>query len=295
MGYREDCYGRGLALHGDKTTTGASCISSPGSSASNFMLGVVRVGDVTTICPKCGKRGRIIDGEAKAKYHGTPAAVDRSVVLCDCPKGSNRIIAPAGQWIGSGPSPEQRAQEKHAAMLLALKTEQEAEETRKAEERERSRVFAKSCLRDEGCNDAGTQQEPHTNFADMGLFCAAPEHDSVTDSEAPQYAQTAKKKPVAPEDIPKPKKRSALYRWWNGGHDEMDYQAAVAAAASATRAQTATAGVNVLEQIAGRFSTYGTWAVRGGSNRHGWCGGLSCRVFSRYDAGQTQRWRTGLY
>ena len=43
----------------------------------------------------------------------------------------------------------------------------------------------------------------------------------------------------------------------------MEYQAAVAAAASAARAQTATAGVNVLEQIGGRFATYGTWAVRG--------------------------------
>uniref|UniRef100_UPI00254A744B S-type pyocin domain-containing protein n=1 Tax=Leclercia adecarboxylata TaxID=83655 RepID=UPI00254A744B len=39
--------------------------------------------------------------------------------------------------------------------------------------------------------------------------------------------------------------------------------AAVAAAASAARAQTATAGVSVLEQIGGRFATSGTWAVRG--------------------------------
>ncbi|GJL42564.1 hypothetical protein TUM17577_37730 [Enterobacter asburiae] len=43
----------------------------------------------------------------------------------------------------------------------------------------------------------------------------------------------------------------------------MDYQAAVATAAAATRAQTATAGASLLEQIAGRGLTYGTWAVRG--------------------------------
>lgn len=43
----------------------------------------------------------------------------------------------------------------------------------------------------------------------------------------------------------------------------MQYQAAVAAAASATRAQTVTAGAGVLEQVAGKFATYGTWAVRG--------------------------------
>ncbi|WP_312628880.1 S-type pyocin domain-containing protein [Scandinavium sp.] len=131
------------------------------------------------------------------------------------------------------------------------------------QEREYSRVFAKSCLRGEGCNDAGREQEPHSNFAVMGFFRAAPVNDPSIDSDVPQHAQTAKKKPAAPEDIPKPKKRSALYKWLNGNHEEMDYQAAVAAAASATRAQTATAGVSVLEQVAGRFATYGTWAVRG--------------------------------
>ncbi|MBE3208284.1 S-type pyocin domain-containing protein, partial [Enterobacter cloacae complex sp. P32C] len=80
-------------------------------------------------------------------------------------------------------------------------------------------------------------------------------------SDTPQHAQTAKKK--KPEDIPKPKKRSTLYRWWNGNHEEMDYQAAVAAAAAASRAQTATAGASLLELISGRALTYGTWAVRG--------------------------------
>lgn len=124
-------------------------------------------------------------------------------------------------------------------------------------------VFAKSRERGTGNTDAGKQQEPNTNFAEMGLFRAAPAADAVTDSDAPQHAQTAKKKPPAPEDIPKPKKRSTLYKWLNGNHEEVQYQAAVAAAASATRAQTATAGAGVLEQVAGRFATYGTWAVRG--------------------------------
>ncbi|WP_247649082.1 S-type pyocin domain-containing protein [Enterobacter bugandensis] len=123
-------------------------------------------------------------------------------------------------------------------------------------------VFAKSRERGSENTDAGKQQEPHTNFAEMGLFRAAPAVDAVTDSDAPQHAQTAKKKPQAPEDIPEPKKRSALYKWFNGNHEEMQYQAAVAAAASAARAQTATAGAGVLEQVAGRFATHGTWAVR---------------------------------
>ncbi|MGC0864388.1 S-type pyocin domain-containing protein [Pantoea agglomerans] len=261
-GYRTDCYGRGLALHGDKTTTGATILSTQ-PNCTEFGRAVVRVGDRTTRCPKCGQSGVIVDGESHSIWHGVAAAVDRSVVRCGCPPGSNRIIAPKGQWLGSGPSPEQIAQEKHVAMLAALKAEQEAAAQRRAEERERNRVFAKSCLRGDGCNDAGEQSEPHTNFSDMCFFRALPPADAVTDTDAPQHAQTAKKRPAGPQDIPKPKKRSALWRWWNGNYEEMDYQAALATAAAASRAQAATAGAGVLEPLTGRSLTYGTWAIRG--------------------------------
>src|SRR5471032_1239503 len=258
--YREDCYGRGLVLHGDKTTTGASCITSM-PNASNINLGIVRKGDKTTPCPKCGKPGTIANGEGKALYGGVPAAVDRCEVLCDCPRGTNRIIAPAGQWIGYGPSPEQVAQEKRAAMLVARQQEQEAEEKRRAEERDRNRVFAKSCLRGDGCNDAGEAREPHTNFAEMGFFLVIPPVDPATENDVPQHAQTAKKKQAAAEETSAPKSRSALYKWWFGNHEEVKYLAVTAAAASAARAQAATAGAGVLEQVAGRFATSGTWAV----------------------------------
>ncbi|MRE93315.1 pyocin [Enterobacter bugandensis] len=263
MGYRTDNYGRGQALENDKTTTGARCIAS--INDSEFGRRIVRVGDVTTPCPKCGKRGRIVDGEPRVTFFDVAVAVHGSVVHCDCPPGTNRVIAPAGQWLGRGRDPVDVAREEHAAKLAAQK---EADEKRREEERERSRVFAKSCLRGEGCNDAGDQREPHTNFAEMAFFQAMPadepEADPVTDTEAPQRAQTAKKKKAAtaPEDIPKPKKRSALYKWWFGNHEEMDYQIAVAAAASAQRAQTATAGANVLRPVAGYIRVGGTWAVR---------------------------------
>ncbi|EOI2492893.1 MULTISPECIES: S-type pyocin domain-containing protein [Enterobacter] len=242
MGYRTDNYGRGQALTGDKTSTGATCIGSL-PYCTEHGRGVVRVGDKTTPCKNCG------------------TAVDRSNVRCGCPPGTNFIIAPIGDWLGSGPSPEQIVRERHAVMLAERRAEQEREEKHREEERERNRVFAKSCLRGEGCNDAGDQREPHTNFADMAFFQAMPASDPVTDSDTPQHAQTARKK--KPEDIPKPNKRSALYRWWNGNHEEMDYQAAVAAASAAARAQTATAGASLLELISGRALTYGTWAVRG--------------------------------
>jgi|APAga8741243810_1050097.scaffolds.fasta_scaffold03335_3 pyocin large subunit-like protein/uncharacterized Zn-binding protein involved in type VI secretion len=259
MGNRSDCYGRGTALEGDKTTTGAVCIASMSNDTEHGRR-VMRVGDKTTRCLKCGEPGVVVSGEPRDTNMGKIAAVDGSEVRCGCQTGTNRIIAPAGQWVGPGEDPSIAA----SALLFAeRKAAQEVEEKRRTEERERNRIFAKSCLRGEGCNDAGTQQEPHTNFVDMGLFKAAPVNDVATDSDAPQHAQAAKKKPPAPEDIPKPKKRSALYKWLNGNHEEIEYQTAVAAAASATRAQTAIAGVNVLEQIGGRFATYGTWAVRG--------------------------------
>lgn len=257
MGYRTDNFGRGQALENDKTTTGARCIASI-TDSTEFGRRILRVGDKTTPCPKCGKQGVIVSGEERVTFHGVPVAVHGSKVHCDCPPGTNRVIAPAGQWLGRGRDPVDVAREEHAARLAA---EKQAEEKRREEERERNRVFAKSCLRGEGCNDAGDQREPHTNFADMAFFQAMPASDPITDSDTPQHAQTARKK--KPDDIPKPKKRCALYRWWNGNHEEMDYQAAVAAAAAATRAQTATAGASLLELIGGRALTYGTWAVRG--------------------------------
>ena len=263
-GYRTDCYGRGLALHGDKTTTGATCYGSIPNS-TEFGLMILRVGDLTSACPKCGQTGKVVTGESRVTWHNVPTAVDGSLVLCGCPHGTNRVIAPLGQWIGPGKSPEVLAQEKHAAMLAAQQAKRAEEQKRLAEERERNRVFAKSCLRGDGCNDAGDQPEPHRNFAEMAFFRAATALDPATDAEAPQRAQAAKKKPAAPADIPKPKKRSALYKWWFGNHEEMDYQAAAAIAAGAARAQAATAGASTLELVAGRALTYGTWAVRSAS------------------------------
>ncbi|EKS6641578.1 S-type pyocin domain-containing protein [Enterobacter hormaechei] len=257
MGYRTDNYGRGQALENDRTTTGARCIASI-TDSTEFGRRILRVGDKTTPCPRCGKRGVIVSGEPRVSFHGVPVAVHGSEVHCGCPPGSNRVIAPAGQWLGRGRDPVDVAREEHAAKLAA---EKQAEEKRREEERERNRVFAKSCLRGDGCNDAGDQREPHTNFADMAFFQTMPASDSATDSDAPQHAQTAKKK--KPEDIPGPKRRSALWRWWNGNHEELDYQAAVAVASAAARAQTATAGASLLELISGRALTYGTWAVRG--------------------------------
>lgn len=219
---------------GDKTSTGATCIGSlPNCTEAGRM--VVRVGDKTTPCQQCGKPGIILDGEPSVTFHGVAAAVDRSNVMCGCPPGTHFIIAPAGEWLGSEPSPEPIPREKSTAMLAARKAGLESEH---------NRVFAKSCLRGDGCNDAGDGREPHSHFSDMAFFQAMPASDSATDTDTAQHAQA-----------------DALWRGGNGDHEEMDYQAAVAAAAS--RVQTAIAGTSVLELIGGRALTYGTWAVRG--------------------------------
>ena len=261
MAYREDIFGKGMALSCDRTTTGALLLSSiPINVHSEFGFGIIRKGDRTTPCPKCGKPGVVADGDERHQVHGAYTAVHGGLIICGCPAGTNRIIAPLEQWLGAGPSPEEEARTRQAEKLAAQKTAQEAEAQRQAEERERNRVFAKSDQRGEGCNDAGDQREPHNNFASMGLYRAAPAVTAATDNDAPQHAQTAKKKDA--EALKKPKKRSALYKWLFGNEEEQDYQAAAAVAASAARAAEATEGASILEQVAGRFGTYGTWAVR---------------------------------
>ncbi|MDO2440754.1 S-type pyocin domain-containing protein [Enterobacter nematophilus] len=151
-------------------------------------------------------------------------------------------------------------------MLAVRQKEQEAEALRRTEERDRNRVFAKSCLRGEGCNDAATGSEPHTNFAEMAFYQAMP-------NDAPQHAQAAKRKA-----IPKPKQRSALYLWWNGHHEEMDYQAAVADEERAWTARNAIADASELVLVGGSTITPGTWAVRGAALGEIATGGLGAPV-----------------
>jgi pyocin large subunit-like protein/uncharacterized Zn-binding protein involved in type VI secretion len=253
-------------------------------AARGFYL---RVGDATT----CG--GKILTGDETLSWYGVAGAREDDAVSCGKHRGTYKIVGGTSdtwdegrrlagtldsvsscpcraRFIPSIPdcyirddTPEELAEK---ARLLAFATrrekekKQEAEEKRLTEERDRNRVFAKSCLRGEGCNDAGEQQEPHTNFAPMAFYQAVPPTDPLSDNDVPQHAQAAKKKkPV--EAIPKPKKRSALYKWWFGNHEETEYQRATAATTSAANAQTAVEGASVLGLIGGSAMTSGTWAA----------------------------------
>ncbi|MFD3213654.1 PAAR domain-containing protein, partial [Pseudomonas sp. LR_7] len=58
---RVNLNGKGQALDGDTTTTGAVCIASGVGYRSNGRE-VLRQGDSTTPCPECGKVGTIVEG-----------------------------------------------------------------------------------------------------------------------------------------------------------------------------------------------------------------------------------------
>ena len=80
-------------LNGDKTTTGATCISSL-PEARRDDRSVLRRGDKTTPCPKCGQVGEIAEGDSSFKWHGMPTAKHNALILCGCPTGTHRLIAP---------------------------------------------------------------------------------------------------------------------------------------------------------------------------------------------------------
>lgn len=103
MNARMDINGKNQGLHGDKTTTGAVCISSL-PSAEQEGRGFLREGDTTTPCPRCGETGKIAEGVPYFVLHGQAAAVNDALIACGCPRGSNRLIA-ADDWTASAKSP----------------------------------------------------------------------------------------------------------------------------------------------------------------------------------------------
>lgn len=86
--------GKGLAQDGDLTTTGARCYATPNSGFEQRGYFALRVGDKTSLCPRCGQVGEVITGENGFMLKGRAAATDGSMVRCGCPAGSNRVIAP---------------------------------------------------------------------------------------------------------------------------------------------------------------------------------------------------------
>lgn len=242
---RMSVHGKGQGLHGDKTTTGAMCITSlPNASENN--RGVLRIDDVTTACPKCGKVGRIISGDARATYNGRATAVDGALVLCGCPNGSNRLIAPLGRLASERSSSVQQSTSMAQQSAQAAK-EPEAEMMTAEQEKGSTPVFAKSRERGDGNTEAGTGPETHENFATMGYFRAVPL------PEPEQHAQSAKRPASPPPEPEKP-----WYKKLFGGASSAAPAVAVPVAASTVFPS----GSAALEWVGGRFITAGSWAVR---------------------------------
>jgi len=84
--------GKGEAVDGDSTTTGATCLAT-GEGYLSEGLRVLRRGDSTTACPLCGEEGVVAEGNESFICDGQPVAVDGSLVECGCPSGSNRVVA----------------------------------------------------------------------------------------------------------------------------------------------------------------------------------------------------------
>ncbi|MFV3292300.1 PAAR domain-containing protein [Pseudomonas sp. NY11955] len=85
--------GKGQAVDGDVTTTGAVCIATGAGYLDEGRM-VLREGDHTTACPLCGQEGIVAEGVDFVISDGQRVAMDGALVLCGCSPGSNRVVAP---------------------------------------------------------------------------------------------------------------------------------------------------------------------------------------------------------
>ena len=242
-------HGKNVGLDGDKTSTGSRCIAArPGMSVMGKLK--LYIGDKTTPCPKCGKIGVIATGDHR-QTNGEAVAVDGSIIHCDCPEGSNFLIAPGTVQIndpfGMSEPPVNKAVIA-AAALSALP------------------VYAKSCLRGEGCTDAGTDQESVDNFGHAGYYRALPQAEH-TEPEPVQHAQAAKRHKPGESTPPAEDNRPWYKRLFSSPHTT---RVAATAGMATARAATTTgittdatveAGYAALQKIGGNLSTAGRWIV----------------------------------
>ena len=103
MGKRMNIHGKGVGLADDITSTGAKCLAGQ-TTFTNHDRAVLRVGDMTTPCPRCGVPGVIQQGDLTTEHLGMLVAVDGCTVACGCPPGSHYLIAPLDGGSGAAAS-----------------------------------------------------------------------------------------------------------------------------------------------------------------------------------------------
>ncbi|SAK86503.1 PAAR repeat-containing protein [Caballeronia glebae] len=80
-----------MALKGNLTTTGGRVLDGDDSMLDDGTPIARHMGLAS--CPRCGKNGAILGSASNWGFGGTRGVVDGDIVMCDCPRGANRVIA----------------------------------------------------------------------------------------------------------------------------------------------------------------------------------------------------------
>ncbi|MBM3059870.1 killer protein of pyocin s3 [Citrobacter braakii] len=247
---------RALVRLGDKTTSGGEVISA--SSTIIEDRNIALSGDMAW-CPKETCNGPFqINGTAYYFAENKPCVATGDQVLCNCK--NNQVMGTTTLWVEDSPGDPFEEHQKRAAewpinQAIAAAAASSA-----------LPVFAKSCLRGEGCTDAGTDQESVDNFGHAGYYRALPQ-PKETGSDPVQHAQAAKKhKPAEPTSPPEDN-----HPWYKRLFSSPDAPKAAATAGMATARAATTAGVTTdvaieagyaaLQKIGGNLSAAGRWIV----------------------------------
>lgn len=80
-----------IALKGNLTTTGGRVLDGDDSMLDGGRPIARHMGLAS--CPRCCRNGSILGTASNWGFTGTRGVVDGDIVMCDCPRGENRIIA----------------------------------------------------------------------------------------------------------------------------------------------------------------------------------------------------------
>lgn len=245
---------RALARLGDKTTSGGYIATATSTIIEERKIALL--GD-TAYCPQDTCKGFFeINGTAHHFLEGKDCVATGDQVLCNCKM--NQVLGSTTIWAEDAPENPFEEHQKRAAEWPINKAIVAAAALSALP------VYAKSCLRGDGCTDAGTDQESVDNFGHGGYYCATPQAEQPQE-EPVQHAQAAKKhKPAEPTPPPEDNRP-----WYKRLFSSVDTTKAAATVGMATaRAATTTgitagatteAGYAALQQIGGNFATAGRW------------------------------------
>lgn len=245
---------RALVRLGDKTTSGGEVISA--SSTIIEDRNIALNGDMAW-CPKETCNGPFqINGTAYYFEEDKPCVATGDQVLCNCKM--NQVLGSTTLWVEDAPENPFEEHQKRAAECPINKAIAAAVALSALP------VFAKSCLRGEGCTDAGTDPESVDNFGHAGYYRALPQPEQ-TESEPVQHAQAAKKHKLT-EPTPPPEDNRP---WYKRLFSSSDAPKAAATAGMATARAATTAGITTdaaieagyaaVQKIGGNLSTAGRW------------------------------------